>query len=112
MRARVLPPEEWPRLDETLIPWRTLRRRFTEVIVVERDGAIVASVALLTTLHAECVSNTGGSGAMRALWSALRARVRAAGGQAVWTAAVDAPMRRLLTRHADGIPGEHFLMRM
>ena len=114
MTTRVLPPEEWHRLDDTLLAsvWRTFTPAFTEVVVVERDGAIVGSVALFTALHAECLSVTGGTGVARALWTALRARVVAAGGQAVWGAAVEAPMRRLLTRHAEPIPGDHFLVRV
>jgi hypothetical protein len=92
--------------------WQTFNPRFTEVIVVERDGMIVASVALLMALHAECLSIHGGAGVARALWSALGERVQAAGGRAVWAAAVDEPMRGLLERHAEPIPGDHFLMRV
>lgn len=114
MTSRILPPEEWPRLDDTLLAsvWRTMRPECSEVIVVEQDGVIVASVALLLTLHAECLSVTGGPGVARALWTALRARVRATGAEAVWGAAVEAPMQRLLMRHAEPIPGEHFLVRV
>ena len=115
MTSRVLPVSEWPRLDGTLLEsvWPTLDPTYAEVLVVEdAAGAIVASVVLLTTLHAECLSVQGGVSVARALWSALRARVRAAGGQAVWGAALDDPMRNLLTRHAEPIPGEHFVMRM
>ena len=114
MTTRLLPPAEWGKLDGTLMAsvWRTFIPDFTEVIVVERDGEIVGSVALLTTLHAECLENTGGAGVMRALWSAVRARVQAAGGRAFWGAATAAPMRRTLQRHAEPIPGDHFLMRI
>lgn len=112
--SRILPPEEWSRLDGTLLAsvWRSFNPAYAEVIVVERDGAILGSVALLTTLHAECCSVTGGAGVGRALWAALRARVQAGGGQAVWGAAVEEPMRRLLQRHAEPIPGDHFLVRV
>ena len=115
MTSRILPPDEWPCLDQTLLAsvWRTMRPECSEVIVVEdEDGQIVGSVALLTTLHAECLSVTGGAGVARALWTALQARVQAAGGVAVWGAATEAPMRRLLTRHAEPIPGDHFLVRV
>lgn len=114
MTARVLPQAEWRRLDATLLAsvWRTLDPRYAEVIVVEQEGAIVGSVALLTTLHAECLSLSGGTGVARALWSALQERVHAAGGSAVWGAALEDPMRALLHHHAEPIPGEHFLVRM
>jgi hypothetical protein len=91
--------------------WRTFDPRYAEVIVIEEDGRIVGSGALLTTLHAECIEATRMPVA-RALWKALRARVRAAGGTAVWGAAMDTPMRRLLLRHAEPILGDHFLVRM
>lgn len=114
MTTRLLPPDEWPRLETTLLAsvWRTLNPAYAEVIVVEQDGQIVGSVALLSTLHAECLSVEGGAGVARALWTALRDRVHAAGGQAVWGASMDAPMQRLLARHAEPIPGDHFLVRM
>lgn len=114
MTTRVLPPAEWPRLDGTLLEtiWPTLNPAYAEVIVVERDGAIVGGVALLTTLHAECLFAAGGPSIARALWTALRDRVHAAGGAAVWGAALEAPMQRLLARHAAPIPGTHFLVRV
>lgn len=114
MTSRVLPVEEWDRLDTTLLAtvWRSMTPAHAEVIVVERDGAIVGSVALLTALHAECLSFDGSTGVGRALWAALGARVKAAGGSAVWGAALEAPMQRLLERHAEPIPGEHFLVRV
>lgn len=113
LTTRVLPCDEWHRLDATELAsaWRTLNPAYAEVIVVEQDGAIVGSVALLQALHAECLSSPSPA-VGRALWTALKARVHAAGGSAVWGAAVDAPMRRLLTRHAEPIPGDHFLVRM
>jgi hypothetical protein len=115
MTTRVLPPEEWPRLEGTLLAsvWPTFNPQFAEVIVVEdQAGAIVGSVALLTVLHAECLSITGQAGVARALWKALGERVAAAGGTAVWGAALEAPMQRLLTRHAEAIPGDHFVVRV
>jgi hypothetical protein len=112
--SRVLPPAEWSRLDGTTLGpfWRTMNPRFSEIIVVERDGVILASVALLTTLHAEGLEVNGGAGVARALWEALGERVRAAGGTAVWGAAADDEMRALLSRHAQPIPGDHFLVRV
>lgn len=113
LTTRVLPPAEWDRLDTTELAsvWRTMNPAYAEVIVVEQDGAIVGSVALLQTLHAECLSSPS-LAVGRALWKALKARVLAAGGTAVWGAAMEAPMQTLLTRHAEPIPGNHFLVRM
>lgn len=111
MTARVLPVEEWGKLAGTDLDGLPLDPRFAEVLVVEQDGAIVGSLALLTTLHAECLS-VQGVAATRALWKLLRERVQAAGGTAVWGAALAANMHRLLTRHGEVIPGDHFLLRM
>lgn len=111
--ARVLPPDEWARLDDTSM--RDLWRDFAptiDVLVVERDGRIVASVALLPVLHAECLEVAGGPGVRRALWSLLCARVRARSTQSVWGAAVDDTMYALLMRHGSAIPGDHFLVRV
>lgn len=113
MTTRVLPVEEWGRLAGTLLESiaSSLNPAFAEVLVVEKDGAIVGGVALLQTLHAECLF-TDGVSTSRALVKGLRDRVHAAGGSAVWGACVDAPMRRVLSRHAEPIPGEHFLVRV
>lgn len=114
MTSRSLPQDEWIRLDATLLAsvWRTFDPAYAEVIVVERDGDIVGSVALLTSIHAECCENRGGADVGRMLWNALRARARAAGASAVWGSAMDEPMRGLLQHHAELIPGEHFLVRV
>ena len=114
MTSRVLPAEEWARLDGTLLEsvWRTMNPAWSEVIVVERDGAIVGCVALMNVLHAECAQTGGDAGVMRALWTALRQRVGEMGLPAVWAAAIDEPMRSLLQRHAESIPGDHFLLRV
>lgn len=111
MTARVLPVEEWDRLAGTSLDGLSLDPQFAEVLVVEDDGAIVGSLVLLTTLHAECLS-VEGVRAGRALWKLLRARVQAAGGSAVWGSTLSDAMTRLLTRHGDPIPGDHFLLRM
>lgn len=112
MTSRTLPPEEWPRLQGTLFDtiWTTFDPAWAEVIVVESGGRIVASVALLNILHAECLSVAGGLAAGRALWIALSDRVRERGGRAVWAAADDTPMHRLLMRHAQPVAGHHFLL--
>lgn len=114
MTSRVLPVREWPRLNTTSLGaiWPTLNPQFAEVLVVEDGDVILGSLVLLTTLHAECCEVHGGAGVARALWTLLGDRVRAAGGLAVWGAAIDEPMRRLLERHAEAIPGDHFLVRV
>lgn len=112
MTTRILPPQEWPRLASTLLAsvWQSMNPAFCEVIVVEDGGEIVGSVALMNVLHAECISSDGRVSVTRALWDALGARVRQTGGTAVWAAAIDAPMDRILARHAEPIPGQHFLL--
>lgn len=111
MTTRLLLPHEWPRLAGTLLDtiWPTLDPRWADVFVVERNGQIEATALLMPILHVECVSSSGVA-AGRALWRALIVQARARGVRSVWGAAVDAPMQRLLTRHAVSVPGSHFLM--
>lgn len=113
MTSRLLPPDEWHRLDETLMQsiWRDFDPAYAEVIVVESDGEIVGSVALLSTIHAECCESHG-TAVGRMLWNALSARVKELGGSAVWGSAIDDPMKSILIAHGEPIPGEHFLVRV
>ena len=114
MTARLLPVEEWPRLAQT--PFAGMAAVFdpssVDVLVVERDGCIVASIALLSVLHAEGCWVSGGIGVRRALWRALTAHVARIGARGVWGLATDAPMRRVLARCGSAIVGDHFIVRM
>lgn len=56
MIARVLDAAEWPRLQETGLNWalwRTLDPETMQVVVVEKDGAILACWATMACRHVE-----------------------------------------------------------
>ncbi len=81
MTARILPPEEWPRLAgteaETIWPQLTSAAR---VVVVEQDGQIIGCHLLQPVLHAECLwvhpDHRGRSSVARRLWRAVQQAVR------------------------------------
>lgn len=55
MTTRLLPPEEWARLEGTLTgaSWRRLDPEQAQVLVCEDHGTIVASAALFQVWHLE-----------------------------------------------------------
>lgn len=58
MKARVLPPEEWVRITmRELQPplWPSMNPDDVEIVVVEDDGEIVATMSLLRVVHMESV---------------------------------------------------------
>jgi N-acetylglutamate synthase-like GNAT family acetyltransferase len=56
LTARVLPVEEWHRMDEALDPLLAeLSPVQSRICVVEEDGEIVARWLLYPQLHAECI---------------------------------------------------------
>lgn len=80
MRTRVLPREEWDRLDaETRTALDTMRPEDVRVVVVEREGRIVARMAVLRIPHWECFwmapEAVGNAGITRALLTAAREQV-------------------------------------
>jgi len=57
MNDRILPPEEWSRLNGTEAEsvWPMLNPGSARVLVVEEGAEIVATWTFLTVLHAECL---------------------------------------------------------
>lgn len=55
MIARVLPQEEWSKLDVSQIPplWTTLRPEDAQMVVVEDGGKVVAMLGALRITHFE-----------------------------------------------------------
>jgi len=116
LTTRLLPSEEWPKLEgteaETVWPHLTPDAK---VMVVEDDGAIVGCWLLLPTWHAECVwvhpdRRTKGSVARR-LWHYMHTMARAMGLKAVVTSATDDHVRHLLVRHgAMELSGTHYVI--
>tara|TARA_R110000787_G_C13372768_1_gene440990 strand:+ start:641 stop:1006 length:366 start_codon:yes stop_codon:yes gene_type:complete len=55
MTTRILPVEEWPRLEGTLLgeAWESLNPEKDLVLVLEQDGEIVACTSFLPRWHME-----------------------------------------------------------
>lgn len=117
MRTRVLPQDEWYRLEHTTVGalWETLPPT-AQAIVVEDEGTIVGCWLVLPVIHVECLwiaeAHRGRTSVARRLWSAMRAVARNVfDAHQVWTASVDDTVRTLV-QHAGGtqVPGDHWVL--
>jgi GNAT superfamily N-acetyltransferase len=119
-RARVLPVEEWSRLDGTeleplLHRWCAMPGGVdVDVVVVERDGRIVGRWLRLTMHHVEGLwidpEFRGRSGIARRLWAAMKDVCRGRGADTVLTGAQTDDVRRLLEHAgADPLPTQYVL---
>lgn len=111
LAARELPREEWARLDATyLAPLRPYLPDTARVLVVERDGAIVAGWSLSQLWHAEGIFTTDPH-AFGLLLKAMRALADSLGVSGVITGSeTDAVHDMLLRRGATELPGRHYLL--
>lgn len=97
MIDRILPPEEWERLEGTeLGPVRDKLPEGTQVIVVEKEGIIKATWMLAPLVHLEGFSNTGGTGVGRALLRRMVSTAKEMGAKVVITGAIDQKIERLI----------------
>lgn len=119
MTTRILPPEEWHRLNgtEAEAVWAQFDPARVTVLVVESEGAIVGTWVLMNVLHAECLwiapAHRGRTAVARRLWAFMQRTARAIGVPAVATAALTDDVRRLLDHvGATKVPGDHYAMRI
>jgi ribosomal protein S18 acetylase RimI-like enzyme len=119
MTTRILPPEEWGKLDGTeLAAWAPQMdpTRATVVVVEDEAGTVIGCWALVQVLHAEGVwvapSHRGRASVARRLVRATLEAARQRGVRAVATAAVTPDVERLLTRHlgATELPGKQYVL--
>ena len=100
MTARVLPFEEWEKIDGIDEILMGLRPGRSQVIVVEDQGAIVGRLLLFPVLHAECLwiapTHRKTVGVMRRLVEAMRRGARQLGFDRVWGASDSDDMTRIL----------------
>lgn len=114
--TRILPPDEWYRLDGTELEtvWPHFSADTTKVFVVEDNGVIVGCWAVVLVPHAEGVwiaSEHRGKGRIaKLLMGAMKAHVEAIGARAVYTAS-DSTLVEKLLRHLKAVklPGDHFV---
>lgn len=109
MISRILPPEEWHRLNgteaETL--WPLLDPENAQVLVVEEDGEVVGTWTLMRVVHAECLwvkpSHRGVFGVTKRLLKGMREIVSAWGTNKVITGSVSDHVTDLIRRFG-GVP--------
>jgi hypothetical protein len=119
LSMRVLPPEEWSRLQGTEAEhlWPVLDPATAQVLVVERDHMIVGCWTLMTVLHVECLwiapTDRGRGGVARRLLRFMREMATAAGFRTVVTSAMSDEIRALLAHvNAVPIPGDFYAFRV
>lgn len=118
MTTRILPPEEWSRLDGTeagpALPY--LDPLESRIIVVEDGARIVGCWAVLRLVHVEGLwidpDYRKHPGVARRLFAATWRLVKAWAPRWVMTAAVTEDVKALLREHvgAVSIPGEMFVV--
>lgn len=119
MTHRILPREEWAKLAGTeagafapLLPPDA-----ASVLVVEDNGQIVATWALVSMLHAEGLwiapSHRGRFGVVKRLLSGMRAMARSIGATSVQTASVSPDVTSFIERLGGSpLPGQMFILPM
>lgn len=114
---RVLPPEEWPRLAGTEAEklWPRLDPENTQVVVVEKDGRIVAAWTLLRIVHAECIwvapDQRGEFGVVKRLLAGMKDAASLWGADRVVTGSVSPEVTDLIMRFGGyPMPCESFVL--
>lgn len=116
MTSRILPPEEWPRLDdvgaETV--WDLLDPETAQILVIEDEGQIVGTLTLMSVLHAECLwikpSHRKGYGVGKRLLDGMWGAARGQGARALWSGSMSDAMTNILHRiGASEVPGRSFV---
>lgn len=109
MNLRVLPPEEWVRLDgtEAETVWPVLNPENTRALVVEEHGEIIGTWLMLRTVHAECIwvapSHRGTFGVAKRLLRGMRDVAKEWGVSRVITGSVSPEVTDLIGR-LGGVP--------
>lgn len=118
MKWRVLPVEEWPRLDETMadVPWKDLDRDQNIVLVVEDGDQIVGRCVLMRATHGEFAwiapTHRKKTAVARTLIKAVMSQSRKLGPTLLMSACSD-EMRSIVPRlGAKALPGAHFVLNL
>lgn len=117
MKTRILPPEEWAKLDGTALgpAWRSLPTSGVTIIVVEEeDGLIAGHWTVFTCLHAENVwvapQHQKRGVVVGRLLKGMQTHLQTLGVGGFVTAAASEEVRRLLEHHlgATRLPGDAY----
>lgn len=114
--SRILPPEEWPKLDEVGAEtvWKLLDPSRAQILVIEDQGQIVGTLTLMSVLHAECLwvkpSHRSRYGVAKRLLDGMFASAQAQGFKALWSGSLSDTMTNILHRiGASEVPGKSFV---
>ena len=120
MRSRILPPEEWSRLNETdlhtVLPW--VKPEDAQIVVVEDGDQIVGCWAVLRIVHLEGVwiapAYRGRGAVARRLLAKTLETARTWAGAWAMTGADTDEVRGLIERHLHGVkvPFDQFVIPM
>lgn len=115
--TRILPSNEWYKLDSRYIPHEVFDEDTTNIMVVERDGVIVGSWSLMPFYHAECVwiseNHKNNPAIARRLLIGMERMAKELGVEAVITTAASDRVSKILKKlkNAEKLPGENYLIR-
>lgn len=114
---RVLPPEEWGRLDGELapmVPFFDPAR--VKIVVVEDDGVIVAHGVCYTVDHVDGVwiapSHRGNTAVTRRGWRIINETLRASGATEMMVTAFCQEMADLFEKRGKVFPGLPFVLKV
>jgi N-acetylglutamate synthase-like GNAT family acetyltransferase len=114
--SRVLPPQDWPLLDEVGAEtvWKLLDPSLAQILVIEDDGQIVGTLTLMSVLHAECLwikpSHRRGYGVIKRLLDGMWSAAHTKGVSALWAGSTSDTMTNILHRiGASEVPGKSFV---
>src|SRR3982750_4141044 len=115
--TRLLPPDEWYKLKETEADPAYLHfdPQYTNVVVVEKEGSVVACWVLFPVYHAECVwirkEDQKNPVVAGRLVKGMKHLATELGLKNLVTHAIDEEVKNLLTKHLEAkkIPGESFI---
>lgn len=117
MRSRILPPEEWHRLNGTEAEelWPTLVPESARVVVVEDQGVIVACWVAMNVVHMECLwvrpSHRGLAGVALRLFRGLREIAAEWAVGSIVTSSLSPKVTDLIRRFGGTpLPGEMFIL--
>ncbi len=118
MVARVLPHDQWHRLDGTELHsvYPHLDPHVTKIVVVESEGVIVACWSLFPVHHVEGIwvhpSHRGKGRAFKLLLQQMGEVATMEGAERVMTGCLSDQVRELLEHFgADEVPGQQFMLR-
>ncbi len=117
MTTRILPREEWPRLNGTEAEkiWPQLNPAHGHFVVIEDGDEIVGCCLFVSVLHCECLwihpAHRGKGSVARRLWAAIQATGRRLGARAVMGGARSREMHRLMAHvKAEPIHAAHYMV--